>query len=202
MFKRYADKMTSVLIYNNMIDNNESRVYSYGFEILIAFIVNITTILLLGFLFGKFTYISFFLICYCPIRQFSGGYHANNYFRCLLTFVFIILSTIFIIENLNVDLFKNIIMIIASISWIGICIMCPVEHKSNPINEVEKLTYKKVAISISTVVLLMTISSFSLNVFVDYFIYSAFAMLWICIMLVLGKLKSKKNISKMCMREN
>ncbi|MCC0631235.1 MULTISPECIES: accessory gene regulator ArgB-like protein [unclassified Clostridioides] len=202
MFKRYADKMTSVLIYKNMIDSNESRVYSYGFEILIAFIVNITTILLLGFLFGKFTYILFFLICYCPIRQFSGGYHANNYFRCLLTFVFIILSTIFIIENLNVDLFKNIIMIIASISWIGICIMCPVEHKSNPISEVEKLTYKKIAISISTVVLLMTVSSFSLNVFMDYFIYSAFAMFWICIMLVLGKLKSKKSISKMCMREN
>ncbi|MCC0635149.1 MULTISPECIES: accessory gene regulator ArgB-like protein [unclassified Clostridioides] len=202
MFKRYADKMTSVLIYNNMIDNHESRVYSYGFEILIAFIVNITTILLLGFLFGKFTYILFFLICYCPIRQFSGGYHANNYFRCLLTFIFIILSTIFIIENLNVYLFKNIIMIIASISWIGICIMCPVEHKSNPISEIEKLTYKKIAISMSTVVLLMTVSSFSSNVFMDYFIYSAFAMFWICIMLVLGKLKSKKNISKMCTREN
>lgn len=202
MFKRYADKMTSVLVFNNMIDNNESRVYSYGFEILIAFIVNITTILLLGFLFGKFKYILFFLMCYCPIRQFSGGYHANNYFRCLLTFVFIILSTMLIIEYLNVDLFKNVIMIIASISWIGICVMCPVEHKSNPINDVEKLAYKKIAISISTVVLLMTVSSFSLNVFVDYFIYSAFAMFWICTMLILGKLKSKKNLSKMCKREN
>ncbi|TQW93550.1 accessory regulator, partial [Clostridioides difficile] len=26
MFKRYAEKMTSVLICNNMIDNNESKV--------------------------------------------------------------------------------------------------------------------------------------------------------------------------------
>lgn len=49
MFKRYAEKMTSVLICNNMIDNNESKVYSYGFEILIAFIVNITTMLFIGF---------------------------------------------------------------------------------------------------------------------------------------------------------
>ncbi|WP_343098935.1 accessory gene regulator B family protein, partial [Clostridioides difficile] len=31
------------------------------------------------------TYVLFFLMCYCPIRQFSGGYHADNYFRCLLT---------------------------------------------------------------------------------------------------------------------
>ncbi|HFL3544249.1 accessory gene regulator B family protein [Clostridioides difficile] len=60
MFKRYAEKMTSVLICNNMIDNNESKVYSYGFEILIAFIVNITTMLFIGFLFGKFTYVLFF----------------------------------------------------------------------------------------------------------------------------------------------
>lgn len=201
MFKKYADKMTSVLICNNMIDNNESRVYSYGFEILMAFIVNITTMLLIGFLFGKFTYILFFLMCYCPIRQFSGGYHADNYFRCLLTFVFIILSTILIIENLNIYLFKNIIMIIASISWIGICLLCPIEHRSNPISDREKSTYKKVAVFISTVVLSMTVLSFLLNIFVDYFIYSVFAMFWIFIMLVLGKLKAK-NISKICMREN
>ncbi|EQF23604.1 accessory transciptional regulator B family protein [Clostridioides difficile CD160] len=201
MFKKYADKMTSVLICNNMIDNNESRVYSYGFEILMAFIVNITTMLLIGFLFGKFTYVLFFLMCYCPIRQFSGGYHADNYFRCLLTFVFIILSTILIIENLNIYLFKNIIMIIASISWIGICLLCPIEHRSNPISNREKSTYKKVAVFISTVVLSMTVLSFLLNIFVDYFIYSVFAMFWIFIMLVLGKLKAK-NISKICMREN
>lgn len=201
MFKKYADKMTSVLICNNMIDNNESRVYSYGFEILMAFIVNITTMLLIGFLFGKFTYVLFFLMCYCPIRQFSGGYHADNYFRCLLTFVFIILSTILIIENLNIYLFKNIIMIIASISWIGICLLCPIEHRSNPISDREKSTYKKVAVFISTVVLSMTVLSFLLNIFVDYFIYSVFAMFWIFIMLVLGKLKAK-NISKICMREN
>ncbi|NMS91230.1 accessory gene regulator B family protein [Clostridioides difficile] len=201
MFKKSADKMTSVLICNNMIDNNESKVYSYGFEILIAFIVNITTMLLIGFLFGKFTYILFFLMCYCPIRQFSGGYHADNYFRCLLTFVFIILSTILIIENLNLYLFKNIIMVIASISWVGICLLCPIEHRSNPISDREKLTYKKVAVSISTVILLMTVLSFLLNIFVDYFIYSVFAMFWIFIMLLLGKLKAK-NLSKICVREN
>ncbi|KPI47916.1 accessory regulator [Clostridioides difficile] len=201
MFKKSADKMTSVLICNNMIDNNESKVYSYGFEILIAFIVNVTTMLLIGFLFGKFTYILFFLMCYCPIRQFSGGYHADNYFRCLLTFVFIILSTILIIENLNLYLFKNIIMVTASISWVGICILCPIEHRSNPISDREKLTYKKVAVFVSTIILLMTVLSFLLNVFVDYFIYSAFAMFWIFIMLVLGKLKAK-NLSKICVREN
>ncbi|MCI9977220.1 accessory gene regulator ArgB-like protein [Clostridioides difficile] len=201
MFKKSADKMTSVLICNNMIDNNESKVYSYGFEILIAFIVNVTTMLLIGFLFGKFTYILFFLMCYCPIRQFSGGYHADNYFRCLLTFVFIILSTILIIENLNLYLFKNIIMVTASISWVGICILCPIEHRSNPISDREKLTYKKVAVFVSTIILLMTVLSFLLNVFVDYFIYSAFAMFWIFIMLVLGKLKAK-NLSKICVGEN
>ncbi|CZR98265.1 MULTISPECIES: accessory gene regulator ArgB-like protein [Clostridioides] len=201
MFKKSADKMTSVLICNNMIDNNESKVYSYGFEILIAFIVNVTTMLLIGFLFGKFTYILFFLMCYCPIRQFSGGYHADNYFRCLLTFVFIILSTILIIENLNLYLFKNIIMVTASISWVGICILCPIEHRSNPISDKEKSTYKKVAVFVSTIILLMTVLSFLLNIFVDYFIYSAFAMFWIFIMLVLGKLKAK-NLSKICVREN
>ncbi|HAU5309015.1 TPA: accessory regulator, partial [Clostridioides difficile] len=89
------------------------------------------------------------------------------------------------------DLFKNIIMIIASVSWVGICALCPIEHRSNPISDREKLVYKRIAIFISTVVLLITILSLSLNIFVDYFTYSTFAMFWIFIMLVLGKLKAK-----------
>lgn len=68
MFKRYVEKMIFVLICNNMIDNNEFKVYFYGFEILIVFIVNIIIMLFIGFLFGKFIYVLFFLMCYCLIR--------------------------------------------------------------------------------------------------------------------------------------
>ena len=41
MFKSYASKITSFLIENKEINQDDYEVYKYGFEVLIAFIVNI-----------------------------------------------------------------------------------------------------------------------------------------------------------------
>lgn len=40
MFKSYASKITSFLIENKEINQDDYEVYKYGFEVLIAFIVN------------------------------------------------------------------------------------------------------------------------------------------------------------------
>lgn len=94
MFKSYASKITSFLIENKEINQDDYEVYKYGFEVLIAFIVNIAIVLSIGLLFNKIFYSIAFLICYCPIRQFAGGYHANNYTKCLLIFILIFILTI------------------------------------------------------------------------------------------------------------
>ena len=89
MFKSYASKITSFLIDNKEIEQEDYEVYKYGFEVLIAFILNIAIVLIIGLLFNKVFYSIVFLVCYCPIRQFVGGYHANNYTKCLLIFILI-----------------------------------------------------------------------------------------------------------------
>ena len=98
MFKSYASKITSFLIENKEINQDDYEVYKYGFEVLIAFIVNIAIVLSIGLLFNKIFYSIAFLICYCPIRQFAGGYHANNYTKCLLIFILIFINYKYIIE--------------------------------------------------------------------------------------------------------
>ena len=45
MFKSYASKITSFLIENKEINQDDYEVYKYGFEVLIAFIVNIAIVL-------------------------------------------------------------------------------------------------------------------------------------------------------------
>ena len=51
MFKSYASKITSFLIENKEINQDDYEVYKYGFEVLIAFIVNIAIVLSIGLLF-------------------------------------------------------------------------------------------------------------------------------------------------------
>ena len=58
------------------------EIYVYGFELIISSIVETGALLLVGFLISKFVETILFLVSFSSIRFFSGGYHANSYFKC------------------------------------------------------------------------------------------------------------------------
>ena len=140
MFKSYASKITSFLIENKEINQDDYEVYKYGFEVLIALIV-----LSIGLLFNKIFYSIAFLICYCPIRQFAGGYHANNYTKCLLIFILIFILTINTSSNVDSQIYTLMIFIISTLSYTGIFILAPIEHRNNPLTLREIKKYKKIS---------------------------------------------------------
>ena len=107
MFKSYASKITSFLIENKEINQDDYEVYKYGFEVIV---------LSIGLLFNKIFYSIAFLICYCPIRQFAGGYHANNYTKCLLIFILIFILTINTSSNVDSQIYTLMIFIISTLS--------------------------------------------------------------------------------------
>ena len=112
MVESSANKITSFLICNNIIEQKEYNLYLYGFKTLIAFIVNIVVILIIGNMLNRFKETVLFLACYCPIRQFTGGYHAENYKKCLLTFISIYLTNVYLIEKLAYSNVNYIIIIL------------------------------------------------------------------------------------------
>lgn len=99
MIEFLSQKMMYFLIENNAIKKEEIEIYNYTFETVIAFLINIIFILLIGWIMNRFICTILFLVFYCPIRQFSGGYHAENYKSCLLTFVAIYILNYVILEN-------------------------------------------------------------------------------------------------------
>ncbi len=192
MFKLSADRITSVLVTNELIEEKEFRVYSYGFELIIAFAANALTVLLIGLIFGKFVHTLLFLLTYCPIRQYAGGFHAKNYSRCLLTFATIYLVTIFTINYIDLEVYQIPIMIGLAVSLIGICILSPVEHRNNPLSNAERIHHKKVAARLSLIIFTVNVASISFGILTNYFIFSAFALYWIFIMLVLAIVTNRR----------
>ena len=70
----------------------------------------IVVILFIGYILNRFKETALFLLCYCPIRQFTGGYHADNYKKCLLSFILIYIGNVYFIEvlmNKKVDYIIN-----------------------------------------------------------------------------------------------
>ena len=192
MLKLCANKVTSILIHNDAIDKEDYELYSYGFETLVAFIVNILVILSIGLIFNKFRQTLLFLACYCPIRQFTGGYHAVNYRNCLLVFITIFLINIVILHNIMIYSLNEIIILLAFISYIGIYLLAPVEHRNNPLSHKDKKHYKKIAITLSTTILIFSIVGINFKATYEYSLYSMSAVAWIFIMLILAITKKLK----------
>ena len=188
MFKSYASKITSFLIENKEINQDDYEVYKYGFEVLIAFIVNIAIVLSIGLLFNKIFYSIAFLICYCPIRQFAGGYHANNYTKCLLIFILIFILTINTSSNVDSQIYTLMIFIISTLSYTGIFI-APIEHRNNPLTLREIKKYKKISRILAGVVYILTLIFMEIDKLRELSAYTCSSLFWINMMLCLGVLK-------------
>lgn len=194
MIKSCANKMTSFLIFNKTISKEEYEIYSYGFEILIAFIVNIAVILMIGYKLNIFVETVLFLMCYCPIRQFAGGYHADNYKKCLLVFMLIYSTNVFILNKLMYSELYYIVMILALISYVGICIISPLEHRKNPLSFTEKQNHKKKVILSTGLVLILSIIGIKYDIKYEYSMYILSSIICIFIMQVLGLIKQSKGV--------
>lgn len=192
MFKSYANKITSFLIENKEIEKEDYEVYKYGFEVLIAFIVNISMVLSIGLIFDKVLHSIVFLICYCPIRQFAGGYHADSYMKCLLIFILIFLSTIYVSTNIDFQTYKAIIFTISTLSYISIFLLAPIEHRNNPLNLNEIVEYKKISRLLACIVYILTLTFISLDTLNELSVYTCSSLFWINIMLCLGSIKSSQ----------
>lgn len=192
--KLYAKKITTFLILNGQIDDTEYDIYIYAFETLIAFIVNIAAILILGFICNKFICTLLFLVFYCPIRQFAGGYHADNYKRCLLVFILMYLIDMIVLNRLIYLNRTDLIIVTTFISYIGVWKLAPIEHRNNPLNYKEKNKYKKIVRCLISVVLMIVLIGINIKVTYEYSIYLSSVINIIFIMLILAIAKTKRGL--------
>jgi len=148
MIKSTSNKLLQYLIKADVIDKSEDALayYKYGLEITISSLLNIVLIISIGVVSGQLIESILFLICFVPLRQFTGGYHANSYLKCNLLFsiLFIILLTIFNLTVTRISFYWCILMIVFSISIF--LSECPIEHSNKPLTDSQKMKNKYLSI--------------------------------------------------------
>lgn len=120
---------------NSLASNNENETawLRYGIEITLSSLLNLFWVLLISIVFKCFLEGIVFLVVFVTVRQFTGGFHANSYFKCNLTLVIcylLILVSYFLFQNrITVVLEAGLValFIIASI------IICPISNPNKPI---------------------------------------------------------------------
>lgn len=171
------------LAYLDKQDMEESAVY--GMELFLSSMINIIITCILGVLFGRLPETVIFLLSFCTLRKYAGGYHAPNYFLCGLSF-----QTIYCFIMLNrllVDV--RLIYLIIGISLTLVWVYSPVEDLNKPLDSERKQLFGKKA----KLVLLAEGCAFLISRLLGYEIiykYIVYAVLFSAVLVLAGRIKN------------
>ena len=126
--------------------------YRYGIEISISSFLNIALVLILGLVLGHFPESVIYLALFIFIRSFTGGYHADTYFRCNLLMCVLFVLVILLNESLSPHMTFTSYMCMVCLSEIIILCLGPIENKNKKISENKKKVLKIVGFIVSAAI--------------------------------------------------
>lgn len=168
--------------------------YRYGLEITISTILNFVLVLLIGIVTQHLIESVVFLFTFILLRVFSGGYHANTYFRCNL-----LMCCSFLVSVLIYDFILKYAFTLNKISFLFITIslllffpviiaFCPVEHINKPINSESKRKRMKI-ITIIIGVVFSTIGSILIYRNINIGVMILLTQILVSVLIIAAKLK-------------
>lgn len=187
--------LTEKLIEMQIINLEEKDIYFYGFKQGFLLLLNIITMIIIGFLFNMIWESIIFMVSYSILRVYAGGYHASTPIRCYLFSIVMIVAVLLLMKSIPWNGFISIIITISS--GINIFLMAPVEDANKPLDPEENRKFKKRTNIILGILIVLALSLWFGNRR-EFSICIIMGICLISIMLVLGKVKSirEKSISK------
>ena len=143
MIKKIAVDITSFLVEEKIIANEDREVYQFGTE---QILINLSTLAMIGIIsISMFSWEQalFWMIGMLPIRAVAGGYHASTPFKCNVLTI-----TVFILNMFIIGLLMRYMTTCLSISILLIIHLClvffaPVDHINKVLDENETIIAKR-----------------------------------------------------------
>lgn len=186
-----SEDISFVLTKNRLISEEDREIYIYGIELLLTGLMTTGTLLLIGILFQQMFVTLAFMLVMISIRAYSGGYHANAYWKC-----YGITSSIYIgclVFNRALEAPVKVVggIVLLSISYIVTFVIASLNSHKNPKTEEEmKQRKSKVRVLISiytTVAVVLAIS----NSLMDIYFTIAYAQFMVTILLMITILQRR-----------
>lgn len=135
------EKWAHQLAMHNMIPAEDEALYSYGFRQGAVLLLNIATMLCIGWRMDMVKESMTFMLTYLPLRRMAGGYHARTQLRCYLLGIVLTISVLLAVKWLPWKLpLCSVLLLVSS----GIIIwLAPVEDQNKPLDDVEKRQYSR-----------------------------------------------------------
>lgn len=169
MYKKISHKITKKFVTLGIISNDDYEIYKYGFELIIALLSTITSIVLISLLIHKFVETVLYLVGFFSVRAICGGYHAKKHYTCYVTttstyFVFLILNILFYSK----PYLSLVTGFMTAVSVILIIALAPIEHPHNPMTEYRKNRNRFFSLFLSFVICLIYFTSMFFEIVLLY----------------------------------
>lgn len=186
MISSAANNITNYLICEKVIKDDDREIYQYGFEQVFSSLLNLATMLLLGIILGKIYQSLVLILSFMALRSYSGGYHANTPLHCYLLTVMSISAALSIMKFITIDRFICLGLLV--LSSVVILLLSPIGSKNKPLDEIEKIIYRKKTIIVWSVETCVAIVFIILDI-TEIHIAITLAQVIISIALIFGNLQ-------------
>ena len=192
LLARLAGKIGNNLVHSGVIKEEDAEIYIYGINQILTSVLNVSSALIIGLIFGMFSEIAVFMAAYIPLRSFAGGYHAKTPLRCYVFSVIMLIVVSIGLKYLHIaDCVYYAVLVAATLV---VLVLSPVEDRNKPLDEIEQKVYKKRTMNIAAVEVMVCLAL----KFVGYdnlFVAVVYSFVVLSFMLVAGKVKNHWSIA-------
>lgn len=142
MLGQLAAKIVDWQVDRGTLTREDEAVYRYAYELLLNQMINLILAGLVAFLFRAPMTVALFLLCYIPLRSYSGGYHADTNIGCTVLSTLLIGGVCYSAQAAESNILKWY-PVLYIISGIIICFLAPVQDHNKPLDDLEKTRYRK-----------------------------------------------------------
>lgn len=191
MLRAIAEEISLRLVANKIITIENREFYIYGIELVLNDIFILAAVALIAVLSGTVVPSFAYVVVFCSLRSYVGGYHCKTFLRCFCTSVSLYLSMV-LLNFLVPDLKFIISCIIMAISVPLILVFSPVDYGNASASEAEMKKFRVLSI------VLTSTASAAYVVFCFFFSDISFAISWavfaVFILMALSLVKKKERI--------
>ena len=193
LLARLAVKIVNNLVHSGVIKEEDAEIYIYGINQILTSVLNVSSALIIGLIFGVFPEIAVFMAAYIPLRSFAGGYHAKTPLSCYVFSVIMLIVVSIGLKYLHLADWVYYAVLVAA--TLVVLVLSPVEDRNKPLAEIEQKVYKRRTILIAAVELTLAML-LKLLMLDDLFIATAYSFVVLSLMLIAGKAKNRFELSK------
>lgn len=118
--------------------------YYYGFQIIYGAINKFILLIIIGLLFHALPQILIVTISFMILRIYIGGLHFDSYTKCTYVSLFCLVLMGLLSKYISYHFLIN--LFVFSTIFIIALIYAPVEHKNRPLNNIQKIKFKYIAL--------------------------------------------------------